>query len=72
MDSDARAGGRIFETLALCHFRASAVSPASMGGRLSLPSRTSEVDEVVTSGSVHAEMIDELSVLTACVARVKP
>ena len=45
---------------------------ASMGGRLSLPSRTSEVDEVVTSGSVHAEMIDELSVLTACVARVKP
>ena len=44
--------------------------PASvtiMGGRFSLPSRTSEVDEVITSGSVHAEMIDELSVLTACV-----
>ena len=34
-----------------------------MGGRLSLPSRTTEVDE---SGRVHAEMIDELSVLTAC------
>ena len=43
--------------------------PASerMGGRFSLPSRTSEVDEAITSGSVHAEMIDELSVLTACV-----
>ena len=44
--------------------------PASvtiMGGRFSLPSRTSEADEVITSGSVHAEMIDELSVLTACV-----
>ena len=40
-----------------------------MGGRLSLPSRTTEVDE---SGRVHAEMIDELSVLTACAARVKP
>ena len=50
--------------------RRTRVRPLSgMGGRLSLPSRTTEVDE---SGRVHAEMIDELSVLTACAARVKP